>query len=154
MSYNSKLLFEKINVCLDESPCITLRELSQRLRVSGRTIERSCRLSFGKSFRRFRQETLVTRVTRIFELEPDIAIKELSYGVGFKSTSSFARAIKRASGLRPEQLRIHFPLNSDRNEVSQPLLRSTAKWSATQVLLRQASTNGRNCTSLARSAHR
>lgn len=118
MSYNPKLLFEKINVCLDESPCITLRELSQRLRVSGRTIERSCRLSFGKNFRRLREEILVTRVARIFELAPDIAIKELSYGVGFKSTSSFARAIKRASGLCPEQLRVHLPLNFDRDEVS------------------------------------
>jgi len=38
-------------------------------------------------------------------LQPEWAIKQVSFEVGYKSARSFARAIKRASGLSPEELR-------------------------------------------------
>ncbi len=90
MSYDPRLLFERILTCLQESPCKTLEDLSQSLRLSERTIQKAVNLSAGKSF---------------FEEQPELPIKEVSFGVGFKSASSFARAVKRACGLSPEELR-------------------------------------------------
>jgi AraC-like DNA-binding protein len=140
VSYNARLLFEKISDCLHSKPGKTLAELSQRLRVSERTIERACRRLAGRSFRRFREEILLRQVTRFLELQPEIAIKELSFGVGFKSTSSFARAIKRASGLSPEQLRTQLP----NSEWGSSRAVSVKIYSEGGALVRQASTNGGN----------
>jgi len=105
MSYNPRLLFHKVSVCLHESPRKTLRELSRDLRVSDRTIEKAVHLSTGRSFKCFREGVFLTQVRHLLTARPDVPIKEVSLGLGFKSSSSFARAIKRASGLVPEQLR-------------------------------------------------
>ena len=105
MSYDPRLLFERILRCLCESPCKTLGDLSQSLHLSERTIQKAVNLSTGKSFRFFRDELILARVKWLFEAQPELPIKELSFGVGFKSASAFARAIKRASGLSPEELR-------------------------------------------------
>jgi AraC-like DNA-binding protein len=43
--------------------------------------------------------------------QPTVAIKELSYKVGYKSPRSFARAIRQASGLTPKEVRMHYALN-------------------------------------------
>lgn len=105
MSYDPLLLFEKIFTCLDESPCKTLRDLAQNMHVSEGTIQKAVHLSTGKGFRFFRDEVLLTRVKWLFAAKPEVPIKELSFIIGFKSPSSFARAVKRASSLSPEELR-------------------------------------------------
>jgi len=105
MSYDPRLLFERILTCLQESPCKTLEDLSQSLRLSERTIQKAVNLSAGKSFRFVRDEVILIRVKWLFEEQPELPIKEVSFGVGFKSASSFARAVKRACGLSPEELR-------------------------------------------------
>jgi hypothetical protein len=51
MSYEPRLLFEEISVCLRESPCKTLVDISQSLRVSRRTIEKAVCMSTGGTFR-------------------------------------------------------------------------------------------------------
>ena len=106
MSYHSKLLFESILASLDESPSRTLVDISQRLRVSRRIIEKAISASTGGTFKQLREEMLLTRVRGLFASDPTLAIKELGFVVGFKSPSSFARAIKRSSGFSPEELRI------------------------------------------------
>ena len=105
MSYDPRLLFQEISVCLRESPSKTLVEISQNLRVSRGTIEKAVSTSTGETFRRLREEILLTKVRSLFASQPTLAIKELSFAVGFKSATSFARAIKRASGSSPEELR-------------------------------------------------
>jgi AraC-like DNA-binding protein len=105
MSYNPVLLFQKISSCLRECPTKTLTEVSQYLGVSKRTIENAVRVRALTSFRCFRRETLVICVKCTFMAQPQMAIKELCYGLGFKSPASFARAIKRATGLSPEAFR-------------------------------------------------
>ncbi len=96
MSYDPRLLFEEISICLHESPSKTLLDISKNLRVSRRT---------GGTFRGLREEILLTNVRSLFVSQPTLAIKELCFAVGFKSATSFARAIKRASGSSPEELR-------------------------------------------------
>jgi len=105
MSYDPRLLFQEISVCLRESPSKTLVEISQNLRVSRGTIEKAVSTSTGETFRRLREEILLTKVRSLFASQPTLAIKELGFEVGFKSARSFARAIKRASGSSPEELR-------------------------------------------------
>ena len=105
MSYDPRLLFEEISICLHESPSKTLLDISKNLRVSRRTIEKAISTSTGGTFRRLREEILLTNVRSLFVSQPTLAIKELCFAVGFKSATSFARAIKRASGSSPEELR-------------------------------------------------
>jgi len=105
MSYDERLLFEKISVCLHESPRTSLEGVSVTLRVSKRTIKKAIRASTGRSFRNVRDEILLARVKCRFASHPEMAIKELSFGFGFRSASSFARAIKRVCGSSPEDLR-------------------------------------------------
>lgn len=105
MSYDPRLLFERISMYLNENPRKTLEDLSQDLRVSKRTIKKTVRLSTGGNFRRYREEVLMERVKGFFAKQPDAAIKVLSIDLGFKSPSSFARAVRRASGACPGELR-------------------------------------------------
>lgn len=105
MSYDPRLLFERIWGCLQEGPCKTLKDLSQSLQLSERTIQKSVSLSTGKSFRLLRDEVILARVKWLFKAHPELPIKELSSRMGFESASSFSRAIKRASGLSPEEVR-------------------------------------------------
>jgi AraC-like DNA-binding protein len=105
MSYDPRLLFEEISVYLQESPSKTLVDISQSMRVSRRTIEKAVSISTGETFRRLREGVLLARVKSLFESRPTLTIKEVCFAVGFKSSSSFARAIKRACDSSPEELR-------------------------------------------------
>src|SRR6266478_9879382 len=105
MSYDPRLLFQEISVCLHESPSKTLLDISNNLQVSRRTIEKAVSTSTGGTFRRLREEILLTRFRSLCASQPTLAIKELCFAVGFKSATSFARAIKRACGSSPEELR-------------------------------------------------
>ena len=90
---------------LQDNPCCSLRDLSKELRVSQRTIEKALIIASGKTFRELREEILVERVTSAFTSEPTRKIKGLATELGYKSARSFARAIKRACGSSPEELR-------------------------------------------------
>jgi AraC-like DNA-binding protein len=105
MSYDPKLLFEQISACLQENPRKTLEELSQNLRVSKRTIKKTVKLATGGNFRHYREGILMEKVKGFFAVRPGMAIKVLSIDLGFKSPSSFARAVRRASGSCPGELR-------------------------------------------------
>ncbi len=105
MSYDLRLLFQEVLIRLHQSPCTTIKELSRSLNVSTRTIERAVQLLAVRSFRRLRKESLLRRVTSEFVSHPEVAFKQVSFDVGFKSPGSFSRAIKRASGLSPKELR-------------------------------------------------
>ena len=105
MSYDPRVLFEQIAACLKENPRKTLEELSQGLQVSKRTIKKTVRLWTGGNFRRYREEVLMEKVKGFFAQQPGAAIKVLSIDLGFKSPSSFARAVRRASGACPGELR-------------------------------------------------
>lgn len=105
MSYDPRLLFEQIAAYLKENPRKTLEELSQSLRVSKRTIKKTVRLATGENFRSYREGVLMDRVKGFFAVQPGVAIKVLSIDLGFKSPSSFARAVRRASGSCPGELR-------------------------------------------------
>ena len=108
MSYDPRIpriLFEQIAASLTENPRRTLEELSQSLRVSKRTIKKTVRTVTGGTFRSYREGVLMDRVKGFFAVQLGVAIKVLSIDLGFKSPSSFARAVRRASGSCPGELR-------------------------------------------------
>ena len=105
MSHASKLLLRAISLRLHSAPFGGLEDLSRELRVSRRTLERTVIRDSGKTFRNLREEILVERVTAIFASHPAQPIKELSFDLGYNSPRSFARAVKRACGSSPQELR-------------------------------------------------
>jgi AraC-like DNA-binding protein len=105
MSYDYDLLYRRILLRMLKDPCISVDELAQELKVSRRTIQEVIRLRAGKSYRTLREVILVAKTRQLFADEPFLAIKEVSFAVGFLSARSFARAIKRACGVSPEVLR-------------------------------------------------
>lgn len=107
MLHAHKLLFDAVLLNLRQSPYRLLGDLALQLRVSRRTIENAIHLAAGKTFRGLRKEILVERVKILLASNPAMSVKELSFAMGCKSASSFSRAIKRACGSSPEELRAH-----------------------------------------------
>lgn len=108
MSSDHALLYQAISLSLHRNPSISLWELSRQLRVSRRTLQRAVCSITGKRFRELREEILLARVASLLMAKPGMAIKELSFETGYSSPRSFARAVRRACGLSPEQLRARY----------------------------------------------
>lgn len=106
MSHDHGLLHARVSLSLQRKPNSSLIELSRELHVSRRTIQSAVISITGKNFRELQHETLLARVQSILLTRPGIAIKELASEVGYRSARSFARAVRRACGVSPEQLRI------------------------------------------------
>lgn len=105
MSYDQSLLFNRILLSIRQKPFRLLADLCQELGISRGTLEKVIHIATGKTFRRFREGiVLESAITRLLS-SPTSNIKQISVDLGFKSPSSFARAIKRTCGLSPEQLR-------------------------------------------------
>jgi len=105
MSYDRDSLFRRILLQIRREPCTSLQSLSKELQVSRRTIQEVIRCGARKSYRTLRRETLVAKSLELFLGKPSLAIKEVSFAVGFASPRSFARAIRKATGMSPEDLR-------------------------------------------------
>jgi AraC-like DNA-binding protein len=108
MSYDQNLLFKTISLALHRSPRTSLSELSGQLRVSRRTVQHVIIRVTGRKFMELRDGILRARVKDLYLSGSPMSIKELSFSLGYKSARSFARAIRRACGLSPEELRITF----------------------------------------------
>lgn len=105
MSYSHALLFASISKLLHQNPRSSIARLSRELRISPRTIQHVINAHAGKAFSGLREEILMERVTQLLLSQPGWAIKEVSFAVGFRSPRSFARAVRRACGFSPEDLR-------------------------------------------------
>jgi transcriptional regulator GlxA family with amidase domain len=105
MSYDYDSLYRWIFLRMLKDPCVSIEELAEELKVSRRTIQEVIRVHDGKTYRTLRDQILVAKTRQLFATEPSLAIKEVSFAVGFVSARSFARAIRRACGLSPEALR-------------------------------------------------
>src|SRR5262245_12129027 len=84
MSYNPTVLFDELSARLCGNPRKTLRELSMDLHISDRTIEKTIRLFAGTTFRQFREKLLLMTIMDQFADRPEITIKEVLLGLGFK----------------------------------------------------------------------
>lgn len=105
MSYNHNLVLAYVSKRLHEKPATSIRDLSAEFGVSYRTIQEIVYGETGKTFSALRGEILTRRVKQVFASQPGLAIKEASYALGFCSPRSFGRAVKRACGVSPCELR-------------------------------------------------
>lgn len=105
MSYDHGLLHLRVFLSLQRKPNSSLKELSRELQVSRRTIQNAVNAVAGKKFADVRDEVLLARVESLLASAPSILIKEIASKVGYRSPRAFARAIRRACGASPEQLR-------------------------------------------------
>src|SRR5690348_5689635 len=104
MSYDHRLVFESVSHELRRSPKSSLRDLSQRLHVSCRTIQNAVNAVTGKKFRDLRDKVLFSMVKQLLASAPTTPIRRISLEAGYKSSRSFARALRRACGTSPRQL--------------------------------------------------
>ncbi len=106
MSYDPRLLFAQICVHLDQTPARSLIDLSREFQVGARTIQGVvAEMTGGGKFTSFRDDILIARLTRLFLAQPNSPIKEISFELGYKSSRTFARAVRRAFGASPAELR-------------------------------------------------
>lgn len=104
MSYDPRLLFAQICVRLDETPACSLLDLSREFHVGSRTIHNTVTsMTGGVKFNSFKDDILIARLTRLFVARPFSPIKEISFGLGYKSVRAFARAVRRACGVSPTE---------------------------------------------------
>src|SRR5436190_9932527 len=106
MSYDPKLLFADVCVLLERTPARSLIDLSREFQVATRTIQGIVtEMTGGGKFTSFRADLLIARLTRLFLARPNSPIKEISFELGYKSSRTFARAVRRACGDSPAELR-------------------------------------------------
>lgn len=105
MSYDHESLLRRIFLHMMREPCISVQSISKELQVSRRTIQSVIRRGAKKSYSDLRREILVVKTIELFSVQACLAIKQVSFAVGFASPRSFARAIRKATGMSPEDLR-------------------------------------------------
>ena len=105
MSYDHRLLCKRVSLYLQRNPNTSLIELSRELHVSGRTIQNAVKAVAGKNLRGLREELLLARIKNLLASAPNATTRKVSLEVGYKSPRSFARAVRRACGDSPRELR-------------------------------------------------
>lgn len=115
MSYDVTVVFDEIWRRLSRVPLTSIECISSELGISRGTIEKAIKRCSGKTFRALQREALLLRVTTLVSSDaPLLSVKEIAFAVGYQSPRSFARAIRRASGLSPQALRHHAAIKSGR----------------------------------------
>lgn len=105
MSYDHRLLCERVSLSLYCNPNSSLTELSRELHVSRTTLQSAVIEVTGKKFKALRDELFLAKVNNLLASRSNATIREVALEVGYKSPRSFARAVRRASGASPQQLR-------------------------------------------------
>ena len=105
MSYGQRYLFNRITLTLQSKPRCSLAELARELGVSRRTIQNAISAVTGRKFSDLRDEALLERVKSLLISAPNTPTKELAFEAGYRSASAFARAVRRACGISPKELR-------------------------------------------------
>lgn len=96
MSYNHLQIIDAVHSCLRAEPRISLAVLSDRLRVERHTIRRALLGHLGMTFRDLQQECLLQRASEVQTLPRQYSRKETSLALGYRSSSSLTRLIRRA----------------------------------------------------------
>jgi len=105
MSYESALLLDKLLQKVRQAPSKTLDSISREMRVSRRTLESILLSSSRKPFKKVQGEILLAIVRSSVLEHPCLTIKELAFSLGYNSTRTFARVIRRVCGMSPSELR-------------------------------------------------
>jgi AraC-like DNA-binding protein len=105
LAYDLVHIFDHAKYALELNPRASLGDLSERLRVERRTLERAFRKVSGKPFRQYQQGVLIRKSLELLASDNTLSIKEIAYSLGYKSPRAFARMIFLAFGSCPCKLR-------------------------------------------------
>lgn len=104
MSYDYEILSDRVTDLLRRNPRLPLKEIAKELGVAQRTIQNVASAHLSGPLRSLRQRFLAEYSHRLLR-KGTMSVKEVSFALGFSSQRSFARAIRRATGLSPTELR-------------------------------------------------
>lgn len=82
---------------------ITLASISKELSKSSSSIEHEIKKATGKSFKELLINMRLSRFEAIVRKNPNIAIKDASYQVGYKDSLYFSRLYKKKKGITPSE---------------------------------------------------
>lgn len=105
MSYDRSLLFSDFARRLQHTPSKSLDRLSREMGVGRRTLQNALAKFSGKRFKDFQRDVLLFVIRDHLSRQPTLTVKEMAYCVGYPSPRSFTRAIKKACGMSPLELR-------------------------------------------------
>src|SRR5687768_13317108 len=96
-------LYGAISRLVQSDHRVTLRAASSRIRIDRHYIELACRTQ-GATFRQLRTAALRELALRLLAEQRSQSIKALAIELGFSSSSSFCRFMKRTTGRKPREL--------------------------------------------------
>jgi AraC-like DNA-binding protein len=105
MSYDQTGLLNTVAALIRRNPRMRLSTIAEETGVSIRQIQNVVSRQTGKCFGEFQRGVLLEEVRVLISSHLTLSIKEISFAMGYKSPSAFARAIRRLCGMSPEQLR-------------------------------------------------
>lgn len=82
---------------------LTLEEIAQSLRVSGRTIDRNLKKE-GLSFRELARKVRLERAQELLR-QPGTTVQQVAEELGYGEAGNFSRAFRRDAGVTPEAFR-------------------------------------------------
>lgn len=105
MSYDYSLLYHDLLARVRLAPSAPLRRLALEMGVTRRTLQAVVSRCAGGSFGRLRRTELRPVVAALMLERPGLSIKEISSLLGFRTPRAFTRALTRACGQTPSDLR-------------------------------------------------
>lgn len=118
MSYDYRLLCERISLCLHGNPKSSLRWLSRELQVSPRTIQNAVIRVTGKTFTKVRDEYLLEGIRDLLVSAPNATIRKVSLEAGYRCARSSARLRHESSAAAHSHCR-----TTSRNKIDQAIWR-------------------------------
>ena len=105
MAYDRGKLFAELDRRLTADPCLRLKQPARDLGVERHTIEDIVREIKSTTFRRYQKGKLLQKTRVIIRKKPNSSGKEIAAELGYRSSKSFSRFIKRATGWSMTEIR-------------------------------------------------
>jgi transcriptional regulator GlxA family with amidase domain len=96
MPYDHSSIFAQIEKIMSGKPKITIGQLAVSLNIGMRTIRRVIRETTGKSFREYQKLRILNRTKSLLASEPGLLKKQIAAKVGYRSSDSLSRFIRRS----------------------------------------------------------
>ncbi len=105
MAYSYHLLFSQVDRLLSTKPRMTLLRVAEELNVGTHTLSRSVRQFTGKSFCEYQKAKILERTCCLIATDAALLEKQIAAQIGYSSPDSFARFIKRTTGVCMREFR-------------------------------------------------